>query len=149
MKLISEKNTPRWIIFFIDIFICFCSLMLSYQLRFNFHVPQLEISRWLYAIPAVLAARIFGFLLLKTYAGIIRYTGTKDAVRIFYAISGSTLSLALGNFIAYKIKLIYLVPFSILIIDSITSIFSLIAFRIFVKTVYQELKNPSGAKRDV
>jgi FlaA1/EpsC-like NDP-sugar epimerase len=149
MKLISEKNTPRWIIFFIDIFICFFSLMVSYQLRFNFNIPQLEISRWLYAIPAVLTARVCSFLFFKTYAGIIRYTGTEDAVRVFYAISGSTVLLALANFIAFSVKEIYLVPFSILIIDSITSIFSLIAFRIFVKNVYQELRNPSSAKSSV
>jgi FlaA1/EpsC-like NDP-sugar epimerase len=149
MKLISEKNTPRWIIFFIDTFICFCSLMLAYQLRFNFHVPQLEISRWLYAIPAVLTSRLISFLFFKTYAGIIRYTSTKDALRIFYSVSASSVLLVAVNVISYKVSLIYAVPFSILIIDSITSVFALTAFRIFVKTVYQELKNPSGEKRDV
>jgi FlaA1/EpsC-like NDP-sugar epimerase len=149
MKLISEKNTPRWIIFSIDVFICFLSLMAAYQLRFNFNVPSPEISRWSFAIPAVLAARVFSFMFLKTYAGIIRYTGSKDAIRIFYAIAASSILLVIGNYAAYTVRHVYLVPFSILIIDSITSIFSLIAFRIGVKTIYQEAKNPSSGKRDV
>jgi FlaA1/EpsC-like NDP-sugar epimerase len=149
MKFISEKNTPRWIIFSIDVFICFLSLMAAYQLRFNFNVPEVEILRWSVAFPAVLIARTLCFLFLKTYAGIIRYTGTKDAIRIFYAIAASAILLAAGNYIAYQIRQVYLVPFSILIIDSITCIFSLIAFRIVVKTIYQEAKNPRSARRDV
>jgi FlaA1/EpsC-like NDP-sugar epimerase len=149
MKLISEKNTPRWIIFFIDALVCFCSLMLAYQLRFNFNVPKLEVHRWQYAIPAVLLARIISFIFFKSFAGIIRYTSTKDALRIFYAVSVSSGLLLGGNIVSFSIKHVYLVPLSILIIDSITCIFALIASRIFVKTIYQELKNPSGEKRDV
>jgi len=149
VKLFSEKNTPRWIIFFGDLFICLASLMLAYQLRFNFRVPELEIHRWWVAIPALLIFRSVSFLISKIYAGIIRYTSTRDALRIFYTITAGSLAIALGNVVSYYIRDIYLLPFSILIIDYITTVFSMTAFRIMVKALYQELKNPTSQKQDV
>ena len=149
MELFSEKNTPRWIIFSIDVVICIASLMLAYQLRFNFRVPAIEIERWVVAIPSLLAVRMISFAISRIYAGIIRYTSTRDALRIFYTITAGSLAIGLLNFVALRIIGFYLVPFSILIIDYFTSVFSIIAFRILIKAIYQELKNPSSGKRDV
>ncbi len=149
MKLLSEKNTPRWIIFSIDVFICAASLMLAYQLRFNFRVPKIEIDRWIISIPSLIGVRIISFYISRIYAGIIRYTSTRDALRIFYTITTGTLFICLLNLISLPVTGIYLVPFSILIIDYFTSVFSITAFRILVKALYQELKNPSSGKRDV
>jgi FlaA1/EpsC-like NDP-sugar epimerase len=149
MKLFSEKNTPRWIIFFGDLFICFAALMLAYQLRFNFRVPELEIHRWLVAIPALLIVRAASFLISKIYAGIIRYTSTRDALRIFYTITAGSVAIVAGNIVSYYLRGIFLLPFSILIIDYITTVFSMTAFRIMVKAIYQELKNPTSQKQDV
>src|SRR5262245_48687900 len=117
MRLFFEKNTLRWIIFFIDFFICLASLMLAYQLRFNFRVPEIEIQQWVFAIPTLLVVRSASFVIFKMYAGIIRYTSTRDALRIFYAITYGSLFIAIANYISYRIQGIYLVPFSILIID--------------------------------
>lgn len=148
-SFLSEKNTPRWIIFSIDLFICLASLMLAYQLRFNFRVPAIEIDRWIVAIPSMMAIRTLSFLISRIYAGIIRYTSTRDALRIFYTITAGTIAAGLLNFIALRLIGFYLVPFSILVIDYFTSVFSITAFRILVKALYQELKNPSSGKRDV
>ena len=81
MKLFSEKNTPRWIIFSIDVFICLASLMLAYQLRFNFRVPLMEMERWKVAIPSLILVRILSFAVSRIYAGIIRYTSTREIGR--------------------------------------------------------------------
>jgi FlaA1/EpsC-like NDP-sugar epimerase len=105
--------------------------MLAYQVRFNFRVPETEIRYW------------------KIYQGIIRYTGTKDALRVFYTITGGSIFLALSNPVFYQFSGIYLVPFSIIIIDYFTSVFTLTAFRILVKSIYQELKNPSRDKEEI
>ncbi len=145
----SERSTPRWIIFMIDLTICIFSVMLAYQVRFNFRVPESEIKFWKIAIPALIMVRIGSFFITKIYQGIIRYTSTKDALRVFYTISGGSLALALANPIMYWFSGIYLVPFSIIIIDYFTSVFTLTAFRILVKSIYQELKNPSRDKQEI
>jgi FlaA1/EpsC-like NDP-sugar epimerase len=111
--------------------------MLAYQLRFNFRVPTIEIQRWVVAIPSVLAVRIISFFISRIYAGIIRYTSTRDALRIFYTITAGSLAIGLLNFVALRVIGFYLVPFSIIIIDYFTSVFSITAFRILVKALYQ------------
>src|SRR5689334_683817 len=111
MKLLSEKNTPRWIIFSIDVFICLASLMLAYQLRFNFRVPPVEIERWVVAIPSLLLVRVASFFISRIYAGIIRYTSTRDALRIFYTITGGSIFIGLMNFLSVRVIGYYLVPF--------------------------------------
>ena len=113
----SERNTPRWIIFLIDLSICFCSLMLAYLVRFNFRIPENEINYWKIAIPAVILVRAGSFFVFKVFQGIIRYTSTKDALRVFYTITSGSIFLAFSNVVSYYMSGIYLVPFSIIIID--------------------------------
>lgn len=139
------KHTPRWIIFGIDIAICTCSVLLAYLLRFNFAIPATEIPSFYYVIPFVLAVRILSFLIWRTYAGIIRYTGTRDAQRIFVAVSAGTLLFVVSNIISYSISKKNVVPYSIVIIDYITTVFAMSAMRVMVKTLYLEL---SGTLRD-
>ncbi len=143
----SDRNTPRWIIFMIDLSICLGSLMLAYQLRFNFRVPEVEINLWKFAFTTVIVTRIVSFLISRIYQGIIRYTSTRDALRVFYTITLGSIAMGLMNIISYHTIGIYLVPFSVLIIDYFASVFSITAFRILVKTIYQELKNPTRDKQ--
>lgn len=148
MKL-SEKNTPRWIVFSIDLAICLFSYLLSYLLRFNFNIPDSESVDFHYEIPLVLTIRAISFYAFKTYSGIVRYTSTKDAQRIFYTTSLSAVAFGLINLVTFQLWEIYIVPFSIIIIDGISSIFFLTASRLLVKIVYMELKNPSSLKTNV
>jgi FlaA1/EpsC-like NDP-sugar epimerase len=143
-------NTPRWLIYFIDIFICLVSLTLAYLLRFNFSIPEVEYSTFSIVFPIVVGLRAITFLIARTYAGIIRYTSTKDAERIFLTITVGSLLFVLTNLISYNTwNQRYILPFSIIIIEYMASIFGLIAFRILVKILYFELKNPTKEKQFV
>ena len=145
----SERNTPRWIIFLIDCSICTVAFFLAYQLRFNFRIPEYEISYWKVAFPVLLSTRIFSFMVSRIYQGIIRYTGSKDALRVFYTATAGSLFIGLTNPIAYKFSGLFLVPYSILIIDYFITTFALIAFRVLVKTIYIESRNPRSSKKSV
>ncbi len=149
MIRLTEKNTPRWIIFCFDVTACIGSLILAYLLRFNFHIPKIEIERFGYVFTTLITVRAATFLVNKTYAGIIRYTSTKDAQRIFFNVLIGSLAFIVINFISYGITKIYMIPFSIVIIDFITTSFLLIAARVIVKTLYMEIRNPSRKKSDV
>ena len=123
--------------------------MLAYQVRFNFRVPENEIALWKYAVPTVLGVRIISFLISRVYQGIIRYTSNKDAQRIFYTITAGSVALAVANILSYHSIGFYLVPYSIVIIEYFATVFSMTAFRILVKTVYMEVRNPSGERKKV
>ena len=153
MKIIlpelPSRNTPRWIIFSVDIFICLCSIILAYLLRFNFQIPGQDFYSLRYVIPFVLFLRGISFFISRTFAGIIRYTSTRDAERIFLTILSGSLVYIIGNIISYSITEKNLIPYSIVIIDFITTVFTMSAMRVFVKTLYMELRNPSREKKNV
>jgi len=148
MKL-TEKNTPRWIVFSIDLVICLFSYTLSNLLRFNFDIPATESVDFYIEFPLVIFVRAVTFYFFKTYSGIVRYTSTRDAQRIFYTIVTGALAFAIINFFTFQWKQVYIVPFSLIIIDGICSIFFLTASRMLVKIIYMELKNPSSLKTNV
>lgn len=147
---IKNKPTPRWIIFAIDCSICLLSLFLAYQLRFNFQVPESEKLLFNKMLPAFLIVRIGSFILFKIYAGIIRYTSTKDAQRVFTLVISGSVIFSLINFINRSIGTgIYIMPFSVIIIEFMSTMMLLITYRIVVKILYFELKNPTKEKSSI
>lgn len=143
------RNTPRWIIFSIDIFICLCSIILAYLLRFNFAVPENELDTLHYVIPFVLAVRALSFVAARTYAGIIRFTSTRDAQRIFITVFCGSLVFLAANIISFSGTEKNLIPYSIIIIDFLATVFTMSAMRVFVKTLYMELRFPAREKKNV
>jgi hypothetical protein len=89
-KLLSffwKNNIPRWTILLIDVFICAFSLTLAFFLRFNFaHIPDADLKTFPIAYAVTLLIRAVTFFFSKTYKGVIRYTGSKDAIRILLVI---------------------------------------------------------------
>ena len=78
-----KRYVPRWAIFTFDVLVTIFSLILAYFLRFNFKIPHEYYATFFYTVPIVGAVRIISFYISRTYAGIIRYTSTRDALRIF------------------------------------------------------------------
>ncbi len=123
--------------------------MVAYLLRFNFAIPQVEIDTFYFVFPAVITVRIISFLIFKTYAGIIRYTSTRDSFRILITLAAGTVLLAFSNLISFQFTEKYVVPFSILIIDYLVAVFTMVAGRLAVKVAYNEISNPSSEKSNV
>ncbi len=150
MVIFNNENTPRWIIFTIDLLISIFSLLLAYLLRFNFNIPPTYIETFVYIFPIVLSLRVASFFLFKTYSGIIRYTSTIDMQRIFVVVTGVSLLAATLNGISfYFINHSFLIPFSVVIIEYLCTMFLMIAFRITVKLIYFEFKNASKDKKRI
>lgn len=147
--LFSNRNTPRSIIFIIDTAIVFFALLLSYLLRFNFHIPETEIITFKYVFPVVLVTRILSFWIFKTYAGIIRYTSTRDTVRVFITLATGSVFFIVLNVLLFYTKGIYAVPFSIIVLELLISVLFMTGGRITVKILYSELRIPSGEKTNV
>ena len=150
IDLLFQRNMPRWIIFFIDMAICLFSLILAYLVRFNFSIPRIEIDAFPLVFGAVLGIRAFSFYFSKTYQGIVKYTSSKDAQRIFIVISiGTGLFVLLNCIFYYFINHTFPIPFSIIIIDYMASAFLMISLRVMFKALYLELTNPNKEKRSV
>ena len=150
IDLLFQRNMPRWIIFFIDMGICLFSLILAYLVRFNFAIPKIEIDAFPLVFGAVLGIRAVSFYFSKTYQGIVKYTSSKDAQRIFIVISiGTALFVLLNCIFYYLINHTFPIPFSIIIIDYMATAFLMISLRVMFKALYLELTNPNKEKRSV
>jgi len=146
----SKTYTPRWIIFFIDVFIVLISIIGAYFLRFNFDIPTYYLDTLKLVIPLVLLVKVIIFFIAKTYSGIIRYTGTKDAERIFLVSSLILLIISGINALSYFWnQSVFFIPLSILIIDYILSIFLLTSFRVIIKVLYFDLKLNKNERKNI
>ncbi|MBI4946343.1 MAG: polysaccharide biosynthesis protein [Bacteroidetes bacterium] len=149
--LLFERTAPRWIIFLIDLFICFFALIIAYLLRFNFAaIPQVELDTFPLIFPFVIGVRALSFFISKTHKGIVRYTSSRDAQRIFIVTTLGSIFFAIANIIKYYfITDTFIIPFSILVIEYMTTTFLMISLRLIFKSIYLEWKNPSRTKTSV
>jgi FlaA1/EpsC-like NDP-sugar epimerase len=145
-----KSYTPRWIVFLIDLIICGISISASFLLRFNFVIPPEYYSELGFIIPYVLFFRSITFLIFKTYAGIIRHSGAKDTERIFLvAISGSLVFTIVNLINFHFISGTHIIPYSVVIIDFLLTVFLMASFRLATKIIYQEIYNPNKEKTSV
>ncbi len=144
------KNTPRVVILIIDMFIVVASVVLAYLLRFNFSIPEVEIDAFPKVLGYVAIVRLASFLIGRTYVGIIKYTSTEDVTRIFLVVFTGSLVFVLTNLVTfYFINGLFFIPFSIIIIDFISTVLILTAFRMVVKVAYMEMATPPGERSDI
>ena len=138
----SNKHTPRWIVLTIDLAASVMSIVFAFLLRFNFDLTNEYFDRIWQIIILVFVTRLIVFLLTHSYAGIIRFTGTKDAIRIILVITyTNVIYIAINYSLFFFAHQKYIIPFSVILIDYFVSIFLLTGFRLFVKTVYYEANN--------
>ena len=151
LQLFWKYNVPRWSILFIDLFICAFSLTIAFFLRFNFSsIPSPERDNFPIIYTLVLGIRTASFLTWKIHKGVVRYTGTRDSVRIMLVIGGGSMLLFVANLINFKfLQGIYLIPHSVIIIDALVCMFIMISSRLTVKAIYLETKNPEKQKTNV
>jgi FlaA1/EpsC-like NDP-sugar epimerase len=147
--VIFRKNIPLWAVFMADTGMVLFSLIAAYLIRFNFEIPKVESDTFHYVFPLVVGTRIIGFIITKSYAGIFRYTGTRDIQRIFFFLLMGSVLFCLINMVTYFTGAYFTVPFSIVIIEFLLTFFLLSASRAFVKVWYLETVNPNREKTRV
>ncbi|HQQ93398.1 MAG TPA: nucleoside-diphosphate sugar epimerase/dehydratase [Bacteroidia bacterium] len=150
-SLFWKYNLPRWSILIIDTIACAASLTLAFLLRFDFSsIPATDAALLPYDYALVLGVRMLSFAISKTYKGVVRYTSSRDTVRIFYVILSGSLFIFALNLVSLAFILgYYYIPNSVIIIDTFVSLFFLISSRLTVKALYSEIKNPSKEKNNV
>jgi len=136
------KILPRWIIASLDSLILFHSAIFGYLVRFNFELALIEQND---AIAGSFTFMVGGLLVMqntRSYEGIVRHTGFRDGSNIFKTIViifflFLLLNFFHGNFLNDR----FLLPTSVLIIASLSSLFMLVFYRLVVKELFAYLKN--------
>ena len=146
---ILEKNTPRWIIFLLDSLIVAFGIALAFMLRFNFEIPENNQRPLILLVGAAVVVRSLWFLIFGIHSGIIRYTSTRDVIRIFLAVVSGSITFALINVITFSTNGYFLFPFSIIAIEFFVALVGMIAYRVLVKIAFMEIDNPTHEKRNI
>ncbi|MGW8121945.1 polysaccharide biosynthesis protein [Roseivirga echinicomitans] len=122
---------PRWIIVFIDLVVYSLAALSGYLLRLNFNLESLYDYNFLRGILIFTIAGLISSLVTRSFAGIIRYTGIQDTLRVLYACA-LTLVIALGvNSLAENA-----IPYSIAAIAFFVSVVVLTSYRLLVKELF-------------
>ena len=138
---LPKQNTPRWIIFGVDIFISVLALLMAYLIRFDSTDLPIdeELTIFKIGLPIYIIIRGGSFLIFKTYRGIVRHTSTEDIKKI-------ALSVTLGTGIMIVVSAIkyvwydshFLFPTSIIMAEYFVCIFFLLVTRFAIKLIYME-----------
>lgn len=134
----------------IDLVICFFAIIIAYLVRFNFNIPEVEIKGFPFVFSVIIGVRLLSFLITGTYKGIVKYTSSKDSQRIFITLTIGSLAFVVVNLIFYYgINKTFPIPFSIIIIDYMATLFLMITLRVLFKSIYTEIMNPYREKSNV
>jgi FlaA1/EpsC-like NDP-sugar epimerase len=88
-------------------------------------------------------------LLTKSYAGIVRYTGLEDGIRILYTSVLSFSITAVLNLVYHYNYERNLVPYSVLFISFLASFLFLFYYRLIVKSIFSYLKSETRNRINV
>jgi len=138
---------PRWLIFMLDLSCILISLFFSFLFRFNFQLEEVASYPLSVILPTALLINAVLFYLLKSYAGIIRYTNIEDMFRLLVVNSTAVVFYLSINFVVnYSIEGVLLFPASIICINFFVSNFSLITYRFLVRYFFKYYQTHQTAK---
>ena len=139
-------NAPRWVVLIIDIFIVFLSYIAS-NFILNSFLDSFSLTELFYKLPIVILVYILCFLYFKTFKGIIKKTGLKDAENVFIANTTAFLILLFISFIYRQfidtsfakngnINLAFRISYSVIFVHLFITTVIMVVSRLYYKWIY-------------
>lgn len=137
--LFSLDYLPRWMVFFMDVFLTIISSETSYLIVKSLRVKFYDTLDFPTRYGIIVLINIIFFIVFKTYSGILRYSTFIDGLKLLYSTICVFLTLVTINYSSYYFtgKKIYLFPS--LIINCIITFSTLFLLRVFIKIIYEYL----------
>ena len=82
----------------VDAALAICALLTAYQIRFDFSVPSVYTTQLTNLLPVVVLIRVTGLYYTRSYQFSWRYASVTDLIRVFKAVTGGLVLLALVNY---------------------------------------------------
>ena len=140
-----QRYASRWLVLIIDVFLVSISFILAYFVRFNASF-DFDAQNLISQIPLIITLSLLSFLLIGSYKGVIRHTGTRDVFNVFLAVtlfSTLTIFIVVAN-IVFGFFPDFTIPISIIIIHYLLNIFSLTLSRFVFKAFFEILTTELG-----
>ncbi len=142
LNRMDEGNSPRWIIYLLDLIIAEFSMILAFLLRFNFEFPPYQKQNLLLSMGVILVIRGIVSAVFRSYAHVIRHTGTMDILRLVLSVlTGSTI-LVIYSLIARNLGIYPVLPLSIIILEAFLTLYLMTNMRLTLKFIYRRAIPP-------
>jgi FlaA1/EpsC-like NDP-sugar epimerase len=139
---------PRWIIFTLDIFCVALASFIATLINTKFNLSELNFKQVGNFTLLVLVLNVLVFSALKTYRGIVRFTGLQDAFRVLLTVVVSTISILFVEY--FLISQQDEIPdYTKLILYAVLSFLFLLGYRALVKQAFELIRNYRKVKKSV
>ncbi len=139
-------NTPRWVVLVIDILIVFISYIIS-NFILNSFLNTFSVEKLVYKLPFISFIYTICFLYFKTYKGIVRKTGMKDAENVFVSNTTAFLILFFITFIyrqfievnpsqSHISSYVFRMSYSVIFVHLFISTVIMVIARLYYKWIY-------------
>lgn len=147
--ILKLRILPRWVIILIDLGMMSFATLLGYLLRFNFEWDVItDYNPWI-GILVNISCLLVAVIITKSYAGIVRYTGLRDGVRMFYTLALSVLMAFTVNVIYFYFYNENLIPYSVIVISFMAGFLFLYQYRLIIKNIFSYYRKLTNHKRRV
>ena len=143
----SLSIAPRALIFLIDIISVAIAICLAILVRLNFHFTEIDWYITCKTLIIVLIVFSMAFFSIKTFSGIVRYTGTKDAFRIAVSVVISIIILFVLS--SFQIIENYYLQNSVLLLLGIFGFMILMSYRVVIKYLFSYMRSVRMTKKTV
>jgi FlaA1/EpsC-like NDP-sugar epimerase len=140
---------PRWIIFFIDLGFTTTALLFAYIVKQNLSLVGINWESLFTTLAIMLIVNAFVFTALKTYVGIVRYTGMQDALRIAVSVLASSVLLYLLSIINSPLQDNLVLNSVVIIVYSTFSFLALLTYRVGIKFGFAYLRSYKMKRKTV
>jgi len=140
---------PRWIIFVIDLGVTTTALLLAFIVKQNLTLVGVNLESLFTTVAIMLIVNAFVFTTIKTYAGIVRYTGMQDALRIAVSVLASSVVLYLISIISSPIQNDLVLNNVVIIVYATFSFLALLTYRVAIKFGFAYLRSYKMKRKTV
>jgi FlaA1/EpsC-like NDP-sugar epimerase len=138
LSLLKKINiVPRWFIFLLDLFSSLMAVFFSLLLRNNLLLGTFDWQSMANTFAVVGLINVLVFTSLRTYRGIVRFTGLQDALRVFLSVMLSTGILFVVQLIYVDVLTGYSPSNPFLVIYSLLSFIFMLGYRVVVKHAFE------------
>lgn len=145
----SFSYTPRWIVFLIDVALAIMAVSIAYLIWVNFQIDRMRLDFVVTGALVIVGIRMISFLLGHTYSGIVRFTGTEDALRIYYVLTAGEIVLLLGSGVFFLLYDYLFIPVSVLFTEYVLLTSLMVMSRVIVKNVFAQYIGAERTKKNV
>ncbi|MBS3737918.1 MAG: polysaccharide biosynthesis protein [Psychroflexus sp.] len=147
LKKLSKYHVPRILILWIDTFLSFLALLLTFTLIDSSTIGYFEIddNYWI-NFGIIFIIQFLSIVFFKSYLGIIRYTNLKDAFKQIQSILFTIIVIYTINIVCDFLGISRIFTNSGVIVYGFIAFTFLFFYRIIIKEIYQAIHTTSASK---